>query len=56
MLERSYYTIDTGGNNTQNKNIVVERNAFVYDTYVDVERGINSSVGGSGDCYNAYLR
>jgi len=56
ILERFYYTVDTGGKNTHYKNIVVEINAFVYDTYVDVERGINSSVVGSGDCYNAYLR
>lgn len=55
-LDSFYYTVDGGGRNTKNNTIIIKQDAHVYDTYVDVERGINSSVSSSGDCGEAYLR
>lgn len=55
-LDSFYYTVDGGGRNTKNNTIIIKQDAHVYDTYVDVERGINSSVSSSGDCGEASLR
>lgn len=55
-LERSYYTVDMGGNNSNNKIVYNDIKANVYDAYVDVERGSNSNIPGSSDCPTAFVR
>lgn len=55
-LERSYYTVDMGSNNNRVVTYYNQIRAYVYDAYVDIERGYNASISDSANCPTAYVR